>query len=847
MSALGLAVVAALFDGASRVARREWPVPVADRALIAACIVSSWTVMLALGQELRAQWTSRASQMVQRRVAWVGFVIAGGVLGACAGEGGMLRRLAPSWIYVAVGLVGGGVLGRLVWRAWGTATKRWPRGAARAAALLAFGILAIDRVVLVRRYGWLHAALLIAGGLLLVVATATARRRIDRAGLLVAAAATIALLPLVSARPVVRALLVEHSRLVGRLMPLLPDPSTASTVASSSPRRDPATRLRSSAERLDESRGIVLLVSVDAWRREAFSSRLTPQLWALAQHGTCWAHAYTPTPHTSLALASLHTGRDVGPRTERAPLGADTPLLAEHFRQAGWKSAAFYPPAVFTIEPERIKTLAERHFGFEYVKQQFSSATARTQEILAYLDEVRPSRAFVWVHYFEPHEPYEAHGDASATTAEARYEREVATVDRAVSELLAKLAARGEPVRVVLTADHGEEFGEHGGRYHGTTLYEEQVAVPLCIFQVGSSEPARVWQHPVSLVDVMPTLLAWLGVGNPLDGDGLVLDRAIDRDVGPAFATLGAEAAVIEARWKLIVSKQGGGQQLFDLVGDPGERSNRAAADAAVVSRLRAAALGYADRGGAGDAVSARIEQRIQRAALGDEAAATELLRDLPTLDASSAARVAAFLASQRERTDVRPLDVAAVAAVRAKMPEGTAARWLDVLVWRGPPAMPWLSAACRGAAVDLPLCAEAALAARDVSTMSAIVLERTLQESVRLRLIAALGESGGDDPRAGDALAIAMAEVRLRSAAVRALDRLGGYQSIGWIARWAPHEPYVDARLAMVQFLQRATRRDPSGTARAALATIQARETEATIRAQLARGAPTDEPTHAK
>jgi arylsulfatase A-like enzyme len=89
-----------------------------------------------------------------------------------------------------------------------------------------------------------------------------------------------------------------------------------------------------------------------------------------------------------------------------------------------------------------------------------------------------------------------------------RYDAEIAAADARSGPSSTRVRARSPGAVVIVTADHGEEFGEHGGRYHGTTVYEEQVRVPLVMNAPGLLAPRRVTRARASLVDLLPTVLA---------------------------------------------------------------------------------------------------------------------------------------------------------------------------------------------------------------------------------------------------------------------------------------------------------------------------------------------------
>ncbi|WP_423278672.1 sulfatase-like hydrolase/transferase, partial [Escherichia coli] len=162
----------------------------------------------------------------------------------------------------------------------------------------------------------------------------------------------------------------------------------------------------------------------------------------------------------------------------------------------------FYPPAIFFVDGARFQALQSRGFGFEYRKEMYAPAAARVQQLEAYLAESEPGHPlFVWMHLFEPHEPYEPplelQGDGSAR---GRYDGEVRYSDRAIGELVRLFRARKPNGVVIITADHGEEFGDHGGSFHGSTLFDEQVRVPLVFFAPGVVQHGQS-RAPVELVD----------------------------------------------------------------------------------------------------------------------------------------------------------------------------------------------------------------------------------------------------------------------------------------------------------------------------------------------------------
>jgi arylsulfatase A-like enzyme len=170
------------------------------------------------------------------------------------------------------------------------------------------------------------------------------------------------------------------------------------------------------------------------------------------------------------------------------------------------------------------------------------------------------------------------------------YDSEVAFTDHHIGLVLDELDAQGRfaDAVVVVTADHGEEFMERGWLGHSVTLYQELVRVPLLVKLPGVAP--RVVETPVSLLDVAPTLLDFLGIQAPPNLDGRVLDLEGEVLEGPVYSeTYNPQIhrpgrahpislrAIVSGRWKLVLDGIGGRATLYDLAADPGERAGRPA------------------------------------------------------------------------------------------------------------------------------------------------------------------------------------------------------------------------------------------------------------------------------
>jgi len=340
-----------------------------------------------------------------------------------------------------------------------------------------------------------------------------------------------------------------------------------------------------------------LLISVDALRADhlgsyGYARPTTPKIDALAKDAVIFEHAYAPTPHTSYSVTSLMTGKYMRPLLLQG-IAQDSDTWAGLLRTYGYRTAAFYPPAVFFIDPDRFQNFRDSFLGFEYRWVEFAEGARRVEQLRAYLESAPDDkRLFTWVHLFAPHEPYENHPEFAFGERDLdRYDSEVRFADETVGKLIEAFRARRPNAVVILTADHGEEFGEHGGHYHGTSVYEEQVRVPLIISAPGSLTARRI-AEPVQSIDLLPTVLTALDIPKP--------PRLRGRDLGPLLAGKRAEGAGLvlaetdeqtllgQGTLRLICARKLGACKLFDLQSDAREQRDVSAESAQAFAELRA-------------------------------------------------------------------------------------------------------------------------------------------------------------------------------------------------------------------------------------------------------------------
>lgn len=325
----------------------------------------------------------------------------------------------------------------------------------------------------------------------------------------------------------------------------------------------------------------ILLVTIDALRADhlgvyGYDRGLSPNIDALAANGVVFDRAYAQAPHSSYSISSLMVSEYLH---ETVGLGQTLPeaTLASLLTEQGYHTAAFYTLGIFHTEGERLARYRDTAFGFgrhDHTNLKAEELTDRVLEEAGRIVEAGEPPSLLWAHYFDVHEPYE---ETSLGTSDVdRYDGEIRNVDRAFGRLLRELDGRFErDVIVVITADHGEEFRDHGGVYHGSTLYDEQVRVPLIIAAKGVT-PGHI-EQPVETIDVTPTLLSMAETLRPaaMRGDDLRAFLVGEKtDPGPAFSAVSDKRMAIRWPYKLVADLRFNLFEVYDLEKDPQERVN---------------------------------------------------------------------------------------------------------------------------------------------------------------------------------------------------------------------------------------------------------------------------------
>jgi len=362
----------------------------------------------------------------------------------------------------------------------------------------------------------------------------------------------------------------------------------------------------------------VIVISFDALRADALGNYgsergASPNMDAFAGGSIVFENAYTASPITPTSFAAFFSAMHSMKVFHSWHFDPPT-SLAERFSAAGYRTAAFL---------NNVQLTAERGFdrGFaEYEWRMNAPDEEVVTEAIDWLERNAPSEQplFLWLHLLRPHAPYRARPEAShlyrdpsydgaftrtsgikfeasdprdVARLEDLYAGEVWTADGLFGELVSFLRRSGllDSAIVVLTADHGEEFMEHGAFQH-SRLYEEHLRIPLVLHhpKVG---PRRVSTRARS-VDLMPTLLALIGhpLETEVDGIDLASAELEPQRPPPVIASITTDQVLVSVRdgdEKLIVTCHPNvGVELYDLAADPAELVDLASQQERNVRRL---------------------------------------------------------------------------------------------------------------------------------------------------------------------------------------------------------------------------------------------------------------------
>jgi len=361
----------------------------------------------------------------------------------------------------------------------------------------------------------------------------------------------------------------------------------------------------------------VLLLSVDSLRADmpwtGYPRPIAPFLTELASQGVVYTQAYALSSYTSMSVGGFLGGRYPGELARDGFFFGTYParvlMFPEVLQRAGVRTLSAHAHGYFRGRRagfdqgfdvwEMVPDLRWSNVTDLEITSDRHAALAR--RILSQEANTR-GRFFAWFHFMDPHDQYRAHPEVPpyGRTNRDRYDAEVTFTDQHLRALVTWVRAQpwGARTAIIVTADHGECFGEHGHYRHGFELWQELVHVPW-IFVLPGAAPRRI-EVTRSHLDLAPTVLDLLGV--PADpaftGRSLVPElygaEAEARDVIvdlPRTSDNDRRRALIHGRHKVIAYGDDSRFEVYDLVADPGETQNLARTDRptflAMVQRYR--------------------------------------------------------------------------------------------------------------------------------------------------------------------------------------------------------------------------------------------------------------------
>ncbi len=397
----------------------------------------------------------------------------------------------------------------------------------------------------------------------------------------------------------------------------------------------------------------VLLITLDTTRADrigayGFADIETPHLDRLAAEGVLFEQAQAVAPLTLPAHSSIFTGEFPPAHGVRDNggfyLDDEHVVLAEILRDEGLRTGGFVGAFVLDAKWGIAQGFDHYFDDFELgdtVRMALNEIERPAGEVtdaaLAWLDEAPEARFFSWVHYYDPHSPYEPPEPFAERYRNRPYVGEIAYVDSQVGRLLAWLDENGRArdTVVIVMGDHGESLGEHGESGHGFFIYEGATRVPFIVRAPYDTMQGHRVAEVVRAVDVSPTVFDLLAVeAGQEDRDasfqGASIARLLTGSTGPR---LPAYAEAVYPRyhygWSDLASLRVENMkyvaaprpELYDLAADPGEVNNLYSArpDEAdrLASMLQALESRWTDRALPAQVDEIDPETRARLAALG--------------------------------------------------------------------------------------------------------------------------------------------------------------------------------------------------------------------------------------
>jgi choline-sulfatase len=351
-----------------------------------------------------------------------------------------------------------------------------------------------------------------------------------------------------------------------------------------------------------ERRPDVFLITIDTLRADhvrcyGYERVETPALDGLARDGIRFAQAFTPSPITNSSHASILTGllpSSHGVTDFALPLSPAHPTIAALLGKQGYHTAAFIGAVI--LDSQTLAPGFDRGFDFYDDFPKHATTTSRwgrlerrgmdvVKRAKTWLDQHPAGPHFMWLHLYDPHDPYEPPAPYSQKYKDHLYDGEIAYADSALANFIAYLKTTGryENSLIVVVGDHGEGLGDHHEDTHGIFLYDSTTHVPLIIKQPRELTAGTVVDAQVMTVDILPTVVEMVGAAVPAKTDGESLTpyfAGTNQSESPAF---GETDYPLRFGWAPLRSVRSGGvkyieaprPEFYDLRVDAAELDNR--------------------------------------------------------------------------------------------------------------------------------------------------------------------------------------------------------------------------------------------------------------------------------
>jgi arylsulfatase A-like enzyme/Flp pilus assembly protein TadD len=365
-----------------------------------------------------------------------------------------------------------------------------------------------------------------------------------------------------------------------------------------------------------EDKPNIILITLDTTRWDYLSCYgsdqvSTPGIDSVASSGVLFAHAETTVPVTLPAHASIMTGLyplGHGVRNNgRYRLSDTLPSLATILSSNGYMTGAVLGSFVlhsqfglntgFQVYDDNMTAEAAAKPGFDDVER---IADDVTDAAISFVEGAESNPYFLWVHYFDPHNPYQPPEPFAGKYADNLYAGEIAYMDSCIDRLLGELGRKSEnkTILTIIVGDHGEDLGDHGEMSHGAFLYESTMRVPLIMSYPKKLSGGQTFEEIVSVVDILPTVLDLLDIdskGLDLHGESLfeittkevTHNRPIYIETMFPFESMGWSPleGVVLRDWKYIRAPV---EELYNITDNPAEDVNLIKSEEELAERMEA-------------------------------------------------------------------------------------------------------------------------------------------------------------------------------------------------------------------------------------------------------------------